>query len=412
MPVTEVLSKDIKPGFVDKLIQRIGKVGTDEVKNNLIRLVEQKAAYERVFEVLQEGVIVTDGEGRITYLNPAACRFFALDQEAAAGELVYDKIRGLDWHALTHRRRVVSRDMEVYYPENRILNFYVAPLETHHGEGEASGIAGDGTGEDETLGFVILLRDATRTRKVTEKKIESERLSALTLLAAGVAHELGNPLNSLNIHLQLIERKLRKQAPEAYDGMKDLLEVARGEINRLDFIIEQFLGAIRPTVPKFELADVGPLVRESVDFLRMELQDRGISVKAELRSGLPLLELDVTQVKQAFYNVIRNASQAMKSGGELTVQTDLSDDFVKVSFMDSGVGISAEHMGSVFQPYFTTRRSGTGLGLLIVRRIVREHGGEIELESEEGKGTRVTLYFPLLQRQTRLLESGKSEGEV
>jgi two-component system, sporulation sensor kinase E len=385
-----------KSRFLDKLIERVDRVGPGDVQQFLVQLVQAKGIFERVFEALQEGVIVAGASGRIHFINSGACDFFGLTRDDALGALVGERIRGLDWDALVGdgENTVVSRDMEVFYPENRFLNFYVVPIE-----------AEDAHGDGEEATYVMLVRDITQNRRLTEETIESERLSALTMLAAGVAHEIGNPLNSLNIHLQLLDRKLRKAVPDLYEeGLQELVEIATGEVKRLDFIVEQFLRAIRPTQPQMEVMDVNALVRESVRFLEPELADRRIAVRQELRSDLPPLRLDGGQIKQAFYNLIRNAAQAIGSDGEITVRSDLDDEFVRVAFRDTGDGISAEAMSRIFQPYFTTKKSGTGLGLLIVRRIVREHGGEMRFESAEGEGTTVTLFLPRVIKGVRLLE--------
>jgi signal transduction histidine kinase len=223
------------------------------------------------------------------------------------------------------------------------------------------------------------------------------------MLAAGVAHEIGNPLNSLNIHLQLIERKIRRVAAPARDSIEELLEVARTEIQRLDSIIHQFLQAIRPTRPSFEPHDLNEIIEESVAFLRREIEDRDILVETDLAAGLPRVEVDRDQMKQAFYNVIKNAFEAMRIGGILHIRSWRDDNFVSIAFTDTGGGLSAEDMSKLFRPYFTTKSSGSGLGLLIVRRIVREHGGEIEIESNQGKGVRVTIHLPYGEKRTRLL---------
>src|SRR5207247_245724 len=131
----------------------------------------------------------------------------------------------------------------------------------------------------------------------------------------------------------------------------------------------------------------------------------------ELRSDLPLLELDRDQMKQAFYNVIKNSFEAMKARGILRIRTDKDDSHVIVRFSDTGGGISPENLSHVFEPYFTTKRTGTGLGLLIVRRIVREHGGELSIESSEGKGLSVTIRLPHINRRVRMLEAGKRKDE-
>jgi signal transduction histidine kinase len=343
-------------------------------------------------------VIVTDLKGRINYLNRAACELFGLEREECMGQLVAERLRGLDWEKLAASDKVVSRDMEVFYPRHRFLNFYVVPLSL-----EKPAAKGAAAREQEMVGYAVILRDITESRRSAEETLQSEKLTALTLLAAGVAHEIGNPLNSLHIHLQLMERKLRKVPPALRAELQETLEIARGEITRLDSIVQQFLGAIRPARLEMTLENINTLVQESVAFLRPEIEDRGVLVEQELRSDLPLLEVDRTQLKQAFYNVIKNAFQAMPSKGFLRIRTDLDDRFVSIRFADTGGGISPEHMSKIFEPYFTTKAGGSGLGLLIVRRIVREHGGEIDLASDQGKGLTLTIRLPLQHQRLRML---------
>ncbi|MEZ5329356.1 MAG: ATP-binding protein [Verrucomicrobiales bacterium] len=381
-----------KSGFLDKFIQRLDRVEPGEVQSYLVRLAQDHGLLERVFDALQEGVIVTNLRGEITYINRAACQFFGLDAESVAGIAVEAVIHGLEWKNLIGKGegQVVSRDLEVFYPDRRFLNFYLTPLEEQ--------------GEREMSGYVMLVRDITLTRKLAEEEIESERLNALTMLAASVAHEIGNPLNSLNIHLQVLERKLKKISPDAYAATSDILEVARGEITRLDFIIDQFLRAIRPTKPQLELQSLNTLVTEATSFLKPELEDRCITTRLILEEKLPMLRVDGDQMKQAFYNLIKNAFQAMGTKGRLTVTTESNEYEVRVIVSDTGKGITRETMGRIFEPYYSTKASGTGLGLLIVRRIVREHGGELGVTSEAEVGTTITIHLPRGPKPVRMLE--------
>ena len=405
----------MKAGFVEKLIGRLGKIGPEEVQNYFLRLAQEKGFLETVFNSIQEGIIVTDSKGRITYLNDAACQLFGLEAEDSLGKRLDERVRGLDWNALS-REGAVSRDMEIFYPTNRFINFYSVPLVIERQDfvaGDAvpgPGSATAATGE--RVGHAIILRDITESRRTEQQTIESERLNALTLLAAGVAHEIGNPLNSLNIHLQLIEREARKLDGAKGTELQESVDVARAEINRLDSIISQFLRAIRPTRPQLRPENINTIVEEAVRFFALEIKDRDIVVEQELRSDLPLLELDRDQMKQAFYNVIKNSFEAMKSRGILRIRTDLDESHVIVRFTDTGGGISAENLSRVFEPYFTTKTSGTGLGLLIVRRIVREHGGELSIESSEGKGLTLTIRLPHIDRRVRMLEAGDSSSKL
>ncbi len=414
----------MKAGFLEKLIERLGRMGPEEVQNYFLRLAQEKGFLETVFNAIQEGIIVTDSNGRITYLNDAACGLFGLEAADAIGKQLGERIRGLDWESLTKSRGPVSHDIEIFYPQNRFINFYVVPLVIERRESEA-GIADSGrhemasharggagsptptTGAAE-VGHVMILRDITKSRRTAQQTIESERLNALTLLAAGVAHEIGNPLNSLHIHLQLMERSVQKLDGDAKGELEQSIDVARSEVNRLDSIVTQFLRAIRPSRPQFRPENLNTIVEEVVRFFTPEIHDRDIVVEQELRSDLPLLQLDRDQMKQAFYNVIKNSLEAMQRHGTLRIQTDMDDTHVLIRFVDTGRGMSAENLSRVFEPYFTTKPSGTGLGLLIVRRIVREHGGELSIESGKGKGLTVTIRLPYIEKRIRMLEAGES----
>ena len=390
----------MKSGFLEKLITRLDRVEPGEVQQIVTRLIREKGLLEQVFEALQEGVIVLDPNGVIDFVNRAACQFFGLDEARATGQPLSTQVRGLDWQTLGRPGRTISRDIEVFYPENRYLNFYLSPIESTDGEVE-------------TVGYVMLVRDLTRTRAEAEETLESERLNALTLLAAGVAHEIGNPLNSLDIHLQLIERKLRKLKSPERETLEDHLTTARGEIRRLDSILRQFLNAVRPSVPQREPCDIHNLIRDSVKLLEPELTTRNIAVELDFESGMPTASLDGAQFQQVFYNLLRNAYQALAGqGGRIAIRTRFNDFEFIILIEDNGSGISPEHMGSLFEPYRTTKSSGTGLGLLIVRRIVREHGGEIAVESEENHGTRVTIHLPRSERTVRLLGAPQQENPI
>jgi len=225
-----------------------------------------------------------------------------------------------------------------------------------------------------------------------------------------LAHELVNPLNSFNILLQLMERQARKLKGKDRDELQQSIEICRGEINRLDSIVTQFLRAIRPSRPQVQPENINAIVEEAVRFFSAEIEARDIVVETELRSDLPLLQLDRDQMKQAFYNVIKNSFEAMKRRGILLIRTDMDESHVRVSFIDTGGGMSAETLSHVFEPYYTTKASGTGLGLLIVRRIVREHGGELAIESTEGKGLTLTIRLPLKEQRVRMLEAGDRES--
>ena len=379
----------MKQGFLEKLVAKLDRVDPAVVQAIVGRLLREKGFFVQVFEALREGVILLDMDSRVNYLNSAACRFFGLHAEMDMGKKLGDLVRGMNWQEMISQGTVVSRDMEVFYPDRRFLHFYLAPIN-------------DG---DAPPGFVMIVNDVTTSRAETQATIESERLGALTLLAAGVAHEIGNPLNSLGIHLQLLDRKIKKLPPGERNELAGHLDTARQEIQRLDIILKQFLQAIRPSTLNRVKVNLGELCRETLKLLEPECAARGIRISLEFDPIIPELELDAVQMQQVFHNLLRNASQAIRPDvdGLITIAMHCNDYELRVDISDNGVGISSEHMGVLFEPYRTTKEEGSGLGLLIVRRIIREHGGEMEIESREGSGTRVSLFLPLTVKRARLL---------
>jgi two-component system, sporulation sensor kinase E len=191
---------------------------------------------------------------------------------------------------------------------------------------------------------------------------------------------------------------------EISQKLEQYLDVAKGEINRLDYIITQFLQAIRPVPPQLKPDSLNDVVEKTMELLRPELENRGLTVSMKLARRLAAAPLDATQMQQVLVNLIKNAMQAMTRGGTLTLQTGENDDGVWVSVGDTGGGIPQEQINRIFEPFYTTKKKGSGLGLMIVQRIVRAHNGRIELESHVGRGTTFRIWLPLHERKPRLLE--------
>lgn len=392
----------MKQAFLDKLIARLDRIDPGRLQTHFLRLAQEKGLMETIFHAIHEGIIVLDREGRITYANRAAGTLLGFSEAEAVGQPVRRYLRHIDWERVVDLNpdewaRLMSSEIEINYPKQRFLNFYVVPLSAVNAE------------ED---GAVLLLRDITRDRADQATVLESERLSAVTLLAAGVAHEIGNPLNSLTIHLQLMDRELKALPAEQRESLDELLSVARQEVARLDQVITQFLKAVRPAPPQLESASVEEVLQETLDFLKHEIRDRVIDVDLSVQDDIPKCPIDRNQVKQAFFNIVRNAIQAMPNGGQLTIGVRGNDQFVGVAFADSGPGIAADDIAHLFEPYHTTRQEGTGLGLMVVQRIVRDHGGEIDVQSVPGSGTTFTVLLPHEQRRVRLLKAPDAAEEL
>ena len=191
--------------------------------------------------------------------------------------------------------------------------------------------------------------------------------------------------------------------------MKELLDIAKGEVERLDSIVNQFLRAVRPSRPDFAPLDLKELIVESLNFMRHEIEGRSVEVKCAWPDFLPKVNGDADQLKQAFYNLIKNALQAMPDGGSLEINCSAGEDGVRLSFSDTGSGIGAAEISKIFEPYQTTKKEGSGLGLVIVDRIIREHGAELSVDSAVGKGTVFNIHFPPRGRRLRILPAPQQE---
>lgn len=406
-----------KSNFLDKVLGRLPRLDKEGLQTVVERLAHERAFLETLFNTIEDGVLVVDDEGHVAYYNDAATRLLGLP-ENAEGQSIRRLLPELDWEQVAAMdraggQRVARHELEIQYPRPRYLHVYAAPLDAE--KRGSSGVA-------------LILHDATEAREKTFAAIETERTQALTMLAASVAHEIGNPLNALSIHLQLLERetkKLKKLVPEipttagraksaagvsvGADVMdvalktEQYLAVARGEINRLDYIITQFLQAIRPVAPQLQMASLNDVVRETIDLLSPELDNRGIRIEESIFKRLPLAPLDAAQIKQVLVNLCKNAMQAMTRGGVLTLGTESRENGVCLVVADTGGGIPQEMLSRIFEPFYTTKKKGSGLGLMIVQRIVRDHGGRIQIESNVGQGTSFRVWLPVEERAPRLL---------
>jgi len=236
------------------------------------------------------------------------------------------------------------------------------------------------------------IQKTTADLKKTEAQlIRSEKLAALGQLAAGIAHEIRNPLTSINILIHSMTENL-----PSGDSHKEDLKVIEEEIHRINEILDQFLRFAKPATPLLEKADVSSIFEETLQLLRPHIEKQIIVVEKEFQF-LPIILMDREQMKQVFLNLLLNAIQAMPGGGHLTLRGQNSEDgqWIHISIQDSGIGISSENINKLFDPFFSTKEGGIGLGLSITHRIIDQHHGKIEVESAPGKGTLFTIWLPI-----------------
>ncbi|PXA03418.1 PAS domain-containing sensor histidine kinase [Coraliomargarita sinensis] len=387
---------------LDKILGRLEDLDSVNLGILVQRLARERKLQETVFNTIQDGILVIDSDGIVQYANDAGLSMIGLKENdigvTRLWKMVPDLAKSLEKQTGPGKKSspVYSRELELNYPERRIVRLYMVPIDAQ-------------IGQDDSGGYVITISDVTEDKVSMEELIENERTSSIVRLAAGVAHELGNPLNSLTIHLQLIERKLKKLAQDKESAqLAESVQVCQGEVQRLDGIITHFLEAVRPQKPELNELELVQLVEEVLHVQEAELSNRDIEVNIEVNDEIPSVLGDRGQIKQVFFNLVKNAMEAMQPGGRLSILAKKDDDFVYLQFSDTGSGISEEELSKVFQAYYTTKSEGHGLGMMIVQRIMREHGGQITIESRKDVGTAITLQFPQPHRRVKMLEGGNS----
>ncbi len=385
---------------LNRILGRLDNLDTTNLTILVQRLARERELLEKVFNSIDDGIIVLDDDGMIQYANRSSLELIGLDEDDIGLTILTDKWpdlnRWIDFHSLDNPNdpdSAVSREIEMTYPQRRVIRLFLMPMYL--------------TTTKSGISYLMVLSDITEERESTNETIESEKIASIMLLAAGVAHEIGNPLNSLTIHLQLIQRKL-----EQLEDNKDTrrisksIEVCSEEVNRLDGILNHFLGAIRNTPPDFQDVDLLTIIEEVLRLQEETLASSKIDINVEVESPTPIVMADVNQIKQVIYNILKNAMEAMPRGGVIKIKPRSDDDFVYIMIADTGVGIDHEDLSKIFQPYFSTKDSGHGLGMMVVNRIMRAHGAKIGIDSKKGKGTVVTLQFPQKHRRVRLLKEG------
>ncbi|MCQ2389854.1 MAG: ATP-binding protein [Kiritimatiellae bacterium] len=376
--------------FFNKVAQHLDKLDAESVRGQYKGLVQEFTLLETVFRALGEGVIVASAEGLLVYANPAAERLAHFEFSSAKNAPLVDVLPGWNVADLlsppsdVQWSRAAMREITQTYPERRILEVQAMP------NGEAT---------------ILIVRDVTLAHAREADALESSRIEAIQQLASGVAHEIGNPLNALSLNLDLLARDLRKEPdPDRRARLLTDVETAKREVKRIDAINRGFLNALRPVKPVLKPGNLADPLKATLEELKPRFADRAIRVALDLPSALPSVIFDEGQLQQVFFNLIKNALEAMKDGGALAIAIDVTDAEVAISFRDTGSGIPAADLGRLFEPYHTTKGElGNGLGLMMCRRIVRAHGGEIDVESKEGEGTRFTVRLPRLEKRVRRL---------
>jgi len=349
-------------------------------------LTRVKALSDSLVEYMPVGIVAVDPDERIMVFNDTAETMFGRTSETVIGKASSEILPPacLDMlKQLGPGRPLVEKEFECMVSEGRTVSLEVIAAVLRDDEGKR-------------IGRIALLRDISELQHLRREVERSQRLAAVGSLAAGVAHEIRNPLSSL----KGFATYFRQRYGEVPDDVR-VADIMIQEVDRLNRVITELLEFSRPMELKRKATDLAGLVRHTLGTIEGQVREKGITIKADLPTGLPVASIDPDRMTQVFLNLFLNALAAMDKGGVLSVGVTRHDeDNLRVSVTDTGMGIRKEDIGRVFDPYYTTKPSGTGLGLAIAHRIVEAHGGEIRLESEPGKGTTLTIFLPTEQSRS------------
>jgi len=352
-----------------------------KLEERAIQLINVQDYTASILRSITSGVLTVGPDGSVATANPAAERMLSMSEfemvPKAIGSLFRDDggISGDVAKVLSGRLPLALRESTLVTPGGKELHVQVSTSRMR---------AVGGT----VLGAVVTLEDVSDIKALTAQLIRADRLAAMGELTAGVAHEVRNPLGVIRASVQLLEDAHCDQA-----RIFEAAEVIKQEIDRLDRVIKALLDFGRPSKPTLLHTDLNSVLEDVVLFTNRFAKQSSVHITFEAGDEVPLVNGDPDQLKQVFLNLVTNAVQAMDDeGGEITISSSGDGDYVTIAVQDTGPGISPQDLPKVFDPFFTKRAEGTGLGLTIVHRIIDEHDGHIEVESTpEGTTFNVTL---------------------
>ncbi len=335
-----------------------------------------------VIESMGHGLIALDPAGRVVTLNRKACQLLQTRQNAVRGRHFREILQQIQCSA--DLSEVLHEDWLEKKVRCSAAGHAPVPLSL-----SSSRIHDE---EGNILGTVILMRDLQEIEALEERVERSERLASLGQMAAGIAHEVRNPLGSIRGLAQYFARKF-EQAPEE----KKYAEAIIGETDRLNRVIGDLLDFARPQEPNYQTCIMTAIIDHALELVRADLIAKQIRIQRRGEENLPELEADLDLLSQAFMNLFLNAVEAMDAEGTLSIRARLlkPPERLQIEVQDTGHGIPPENIAKVFDPFFTSKKSGTGLGLALVHRIIENHGGSIEVTSIPGKGTTFTINLPI-----------------
>ncbi len=342
-------------------------------------LQDSRAFASEMVANLPEGIIVTDPGRKINFINPVALEMLGLDPLEDIGKpaekILPESLNEL-MGSLSKGKNIIEKELLLTNPDGMVLTVAVSVTDIVSEVGDF-------------VGTMFIIRDLTQIRRLQTTVQKQEKLAAIGNLAAGVAHEVRNPLSSIKGYATYFASLFEQDSDN-----KKAAEVMIAEVERLNRVISELLEISRPSDLKNRKTDILFLLNSSLRLVQQDAETSGIEVTTSIDKQIAPLTVDPDRITQALINLYINAVQSMPEGGQLSVEAHDRKDGVEIIIADSGSGMPEEVQSKIFDPYFTTKNTGTGLGLAVVQKVVEAHGGTIEVTSREGEGTRFSMIIP------------------
>ncbi|HOC29073.1 MAG TPA: ATP-binding protein [Treponemataceae bacterium] len=380
--------------FIRRALQKTSRMNSEQLQSLLSLITEEYELLDAVLDSLGTGILICDSFHILVQHNKAAARILPFEfhdvQERPVWACVREsEIAAFIQQTIENEDSATAREFGVEeFSGTRFLSISVMPL----------------VRSKSVRGTIITIEDVTWKKNEELRNRRLESLASLTNLAATVAHEIKNPLGSISIYVQLLRKSLARIPDGTPEELVQYLDIIDEEIERLNRIVVDFLFAVRPLKFEFTSLDLNLIIQSLAAFMSEELSHASVTLILDLAQSLPHIQGDDRFLRQMLINLIQNSLAAMPTGGTISIATSQTDDVITLTVSDTGTGIPADVIDRIFEPYFTTKADGTGLGLAMAYKVVKEHGGDIYVQSEVGKGTCFRITLPAVRKALKMIE--------
>jgi len=378
--------------FINKAVKKSSKMNEVQLRSLVQNIFEEYSLLDSMIDSLNDGVVILDANNKVIKVNKALSLIFnsPLSENINMEEIIdNDEINNFINFTILNQEKCSGKEFFIQRKgQNQYVSLSILPL----------------VNNKKIHGTILIISDITE-KKINDIKTQRlESLARLTTAAASISHEIKNPLAAISIHVQLAKKNIASNKNIFNEKMKKHFSVIEEEIDRLNKIVVDFLFAVRPIKFEFRLLNINTMITSIVDTFKDEFEVYKIQIKKNLDDSLPLLQGDERFLRQAIINIIVNSKHAMmENGGVLSISTGKEENAVIILISDSGDGIPHNILNKIFEPYFTTKDCGTGLGLTMTYKVIKEHGGEVYVYSDLGKGASFKILLPIINDKGILL---------